>query len=262
MTHFDLQKDTAKVKFILEKKQVPKITAEVVAILDVSGSTQSLYLKGTMQEGLQRIVPVALNFDDNGSLPVYVFSDGNDYSQLKNQLTSTNYKDFITNEILFNQDLKLWGSTDYEPVLWQALHDLGFIVDQTPTVVPSFFKSLFNRSTANNPVHEFKTDSKSHLPAIIYFITDGENSREDKAPTRALLEQMSTARANVYFNFIGVGEASFSFLKEIGDAYPNTGFAQIKDIARTAGSDEIYEFLIPDELTTWLRSGALTGPRI
>jgi len=255
MTTFNLEKDTAKVKFILEKRSLPKITAEVVAILDVSGSTKAYYLGGVIQEALQRIVPVALNFDDNGSLPVYVFADGDHYTRLAAELRSANYADFVREEILRQEGLlELWGGTAYAPVLRSALTDLGFLTTAAPVV--GLFKRLLGKPPAGAV---FQEQSRSGIPALVYFLTDGENEHDDREPTRKLLTAAAAARSNVYFNFIGVGTANFGFLQEIGDAYPNTGFAQIKDIERTAGSDEIYEYLIPSELTTWLHAGALQG---
>lgn len=254
--HFDIDKDTAKVKFILDKRNLPKITAEVVGILDVSGSTRAIYYNGTVQNALQRIIPVALNFDDNGSVPVYVFNDGDDYFHLETEMTAANYSDFVTKHIITNTAIRLWGGTAYAGVLHSALQDLGFYKKPAAAqTAKGFFKKLF----ASDDViisESFREQSNTGLPAIINFITDGENEHDDRMPTRELLKAAQLARSNVYFNFIGVGNASFSFLREIADEYDNTGFAQITDIERTAGSDDIYEFLLPHELTEWLRAGA------
>jgi hypothetical protein len=249
---FDLEKDTAKVRFILEKKNIPSLTAEVVADLDVSGSTKSIYASGAMQEAIQRVVPVALNFDDNGELPVYIFNDSDQFAQLSENLTSGNYSNYIQQQILMNQRLPRWGGTDYAPVLRQNLIDLGFLRSDSPP--PSahhsgFWSSLFG-AEQSRPTPRLRKESHSGIPAIVYFFTDGEN--EDREETANLLEACSSVGSQVYFNFIGVGNERFDFLNAIGDRFPNTGFAQIRDIERTAGSDEIYEYLVPDELTRWL----------
>ena len=251
---FDLEKDTAKVKFMLEKKNIPSLTAEVVADLDVSGSTKGIYASGAMQEAVQRVVPVALNFDDNGELPVYIFNDGDQFAQLAENLTAKNYTNYIQEQILRNQKLPRWGGTDYAPVLKQNLIDLGFLRTTAPPPAakrPGFWSSLLGGGQTYSAPHLVK-ESSSGIPAILYFFTDGEN--EDREETANLLEACSAAGSQIYFNFIGVGNERFDFLHAIGDRFPNTGFAQIRDIERTAGSDEIYEYLIPDELTQWLSS--------
>lgn len=255
MTHFDLEKHVENVKFILEKRNVPQITAEVVAILDVSGSTKNLYLGGTIQKALQCIVPIAMIFDDNQDLPVYVFSDGANFKAVGTHLTPKNYSDYVQKHILNDSSLPLWGGTDYAPVLHAALADLGFYHSSHKTDTRSFFKRMVG---SEDPIisEGFNQNSLSGLPAMINFITDGENSRDDRRHTDELLKAASLAKCEVYFNFIGVGTANLSYLQQIADAYPNTGFAQIKDIEATAGTDEIYQYLLPDELTEWLKISA------
>jgi hypothetical protein len=254
MTNFDLNKDAEKVRFILEKRNVPKITAEVIAILDVSGSTREIYYNGTMQQALQRVVPVALNFDDNGSLPVYTFNDGDDFNLLETELTAADYANYVNQHIINNGDIDLWGGTDYAPVLHAALQELGFYRSKNIAhAAKGFFKRLLANDEAISAEH-FSEKSKSKLPAIIYFFTDGDNTSDDRNPTKELLQAAEFAHSEVYFNFIGVGNASFTFLKEIADAYGNTGFAQIHDIEKVADSDDVYEYLLPDELTEWLKA--------
>lgn len=250
MATFDLQKDTAKVKWILEKRNIPSLTAEVVTLLDVSGSTRDLYKHGVVQSAVQRIVPVALNFDDNGDIPVYVF-DG-EFAQIDEPLTKDNYATFVRNEIVDDPDVPKWGNTTYAPVITQSLVDLGFYSEGVVAKTSGFLKKLFGGgSDAQATPASFKSSSKTKLPAIIYIITDGENT--DKEDTNYVLEGAAQANSEVYFNFIGVGSENFRYLKQIADRYPNVGFAQIHDLERTANSDDIYQYLIPEELTTWLR---------
>lgn len=263
MPTFDLEKDTAKVKFILEKSNLEKITAEVVVDLDVSGSTQNIYGQGLMQEAVQRVVPIALNFDDNGDIPVSVFNDEENFATLETPLTKNNYTDYVKKFILKNAAIPKWGGTDYAPVLRQNLMDLGFYQQQLTQVnaVSSgggFFSRLLGKGSTSSVTTQTSlhlgTQSNTKLPAIIYFFTDGANSGGDRKETRNLLEACNEAKSQVYFNFIGVGdEANFTFLQQIGDDYPNTGFVNIKDLARVASdSDKIYEYLLPDELKQWL----------
>ena len=249
--HFDLEKDTAKVRFMLEKRDIPSLVAEVIAVVDVSGSTQSMFYSGAMQAALQRVVPVALNFDDNGELPTYLFDD--DCHLTANPITAKNYATYVKKEIL-HDGFELWGGTQLEPVLKRVVRDLGFYDLRESKV--GFFKSLFSKSSNDSPDSPVSMTcsqkSKSGLPAIVYIFTDGENT--DHAYTSGLLKRLADAKSEVYFNFIGVGNVTFNFLREVADEYPNVGFAQIKDIAATGGSDDIYEYLIPEELTDLLKA--------
>lgn len=48
--------------------------ARVFVVLDRSGSMGHLYRNGAVQDVLTRLLPLALRFDDNGELEVYVFN--------------------------------------------------------------------------------------------------------------------------------------------------------------------------------------------
>ena len=245
---FDVEKDTAKVRFILEKKQVHQIVAEVIATLDLSGSTRDLYYSGTMQEAIQRVVPVAINFDDNGELPVYGFNDKDDISVLP-ALTAGNYAGYVLREIINKSSVKKWGGTDYAPVLRQVLRDLEFMKSRPTGRKTGGFLGM--GGTAEMTESLGKT-SKTGLPAIVYHFTDGENNDQDD--TVRLLQACADLGAPIYFNCVGVGHATFAFLKKIADDLPNVEFTQITDLAATASTDEIYDHLLPDELLTWLKA--------
>ena len=68
------------------------------------------------------------------------------------------------------------------------------------------------------------------------------------------MARMKTGKKQPNCSKLAARRKGAAFAHAIGDRFPNTGFAQIRDIERTAGSDEIYEYLIPDELTQWLSS--------
>lgn len=52
-------------------------SAKVVVVLDYSGSMNGLYKNGTVQRTINRLVPLGLTFDDNGTIDVYLFSTTN-----------------------------------------------------------------------------------------------------------------------------------------------------------------------------------------
>ncbi len=237
MVAFNLEKEEKKVKFVLEKKQIANITAMVSLVLDISGSMKNNYERGIVQEFFQRTLPVALNFDDNGELDVFVFSSGKMHAQISPSATRANYDSYVQKEILNNRGIEKWGGTDYAPVTEALLKEYGFL-----TKKGGFF--------GMGGQEVLQASSKKGFPAICYFITDGENS--DQTETYQLLKKCQEAHSNIYFLFIGIGREAFRFLKRVADDFDNTGFLAIEDLGKSASDEAFHESLLPDELCTWL----------
>lgn len=233
---FDLQKEVEKAKFVIAKSGIPaNLRAAVVMDLDVSGSAKDLFERGLMQEAFQRILPIGITFDDNQEIDVYTFASGDRYTaHIEPNATASNFSDYIKRNILDNPKVPKWGGTSYAPVLRENLRDLQF-----------YKKSLFG-GWGN-----LQQKSKSGTPAIIYFFTDGVN--DDEGATEQLLADCEAAKTEVYFMFVGIGGARFPFIERMGDKFDNVGFLDIKDVAKLAADDEIYEKLLPEELTVWLK---------
>ena len=51
------------------------LKSRVNLVLDYSGSMEDMYMDGTVQEVVTKILPLALKFDDNGELDCYLFSN-------------------------------------------------------------------------------------------------------------------------------------------------------------------------------------------
>lgn len=237
MKQFDLSKEKQKVAFTLAKRNLPEMRASVGLSLDVSGSIHGLFNQGVIQRIVEQIVPIGLRFDDNGNLDVYTFSDGDNTTQVEGA-TEQNYQGFVKREILDNSKVNKWGGTSYAPVIDQMLKDYGFYQDKK--------SGWFGKTTT-----ELQAKSTSGEAVVNYFITDGEN--DDKAATEALLQQCEDAKVNMYFCFIGVGHANFSFIERMGEKFGNVGFINIEDLAKFVDADDIYEQLLPAEMTTWLQ---------
>lgn len=240
---FDIAKATEKAKFTLAKRQAPKVKAAVVLNLDVSGSARPLFNSGQMQAASQLVVPLAVLFDDNGELDVFTFASGDDYTtKISPNMTAANYADYIQSKIL-NARIPLWGGTDYTPVLRSNLKALGFIKDVTTK------GGFFSKGTTSE---QMVSDNGSGYPALIITFTDGANS--DHARTHAFLKECEDNKVNAYFLFVGIGTADFSNIVQYGDARGNVGFVSVKNLEQFAGSDDIYEQLLPEELTRWFTS--------
>ena len=63
-------------KVCLTKSPLSGLTSRVGLVLDYSGSMSELYRNGTVQAVIEKILPVAMEFDDNGTMEVWIFEDG------------------------------------------------------------------------------------------------------------------------------------------------------------------------------------------
>ena len=60
-------------KVSLEKYQLTDVVAQVALLIDISGSMQDMFKKGTVQGVVNKIVPLAMQFDDNGEFELWYF---------------------------------------------------------------------------------------------------------------------------------------------------------------------------------------------
>lgn len=134
---------TKKAAVSLEKKKLSQITAQVVLVLDVSGSMYHQYRDGKVQRLLDKVLPLALLFDDDGALDVWAF--GTQFRQLE-AATLGNISDYVNTA---SSGWKRWdvGGSNNEPPVMEAI---------------------------------FRTYEKSKLPVYILFISDGGVSQSGK----------------------------------------------------------------------------------
>lgn len=225
--------------------------AAVGFALDVSGSTRDLYRQGIIQRAVEQIMPVGLQFDDNGSLDGWTFSEGEDMIAELAQATRENYQNFVQREIL-GSGVPKWSGTDYAPVIKLMLKKYGFYGNGAPAKRGGFLKRLLGGDSATGQSGNLRAQSGSGEAVINYFVTDGQNDDQDE--TYHLLRECQSAKVNMYFLFMGVGDPSrFGFLTKIAEDFGNVGFLSIAELEKFVDSDDIYEKLLPEELTGWLR---------
>lgn len=253
MSKFNLEKSLEKARFVTQKRNIPNVKAQVLMDLDVSGSARPLFTSGQMQSAFERVLPIGIIFDDNGEIDVFTFQSSDSIYRVKETATSKNYTDYITRQILRNPEVPLWGGTDYAPVIRENLEALGFYNTETKAAKSGgLFSRMFGGGTVVTE-KKLQPTSESGHPAIIYFFTDGENS--DKAATTQLLQECQDNKVNAYFMFIGIGDANFRYIEQLGDKFDNTGFLNIRDLSKI-DDETIYDLLLPEELCTWLRNKA------
>jgi hypothetical protein len=230
MTLINLQK---KVDIVLTKRNLINVKAQVALSIDISGSMQDMYRNGTVQKVVDRVLAVATRFDDNGSMDMWTFNTGFDRLE---PATETNFNNYVKNEILNNNQVTKWGGTNYGPVLKDVVS--YYFPSNNP--VSGFFGKLFG---GNKPTQSEGTD-----PAMLIFITDGENFDEEDAE-RVMID---AHKKNIYFQLVGIGHERFNFLKRVADKYDNVGFLKINDI-ETMSEDDLYEGLITQELAEFIK---------
>jgi hypothetical protein len=267
MANFNLAKEVQRARFVIEKRKIPSVRAHVGFSIDVSQSMQGLFDRGVVQEAVQRVLPIAVNFDDNGAVDVFTFSSGSNMARSILEVTADNFDGFVDREIVQNPAVPKWSGTDYCPVLELNLRHYGFRRPQNPQGVPpskpaprrgfmaSLNRMLGRESVSSSPTTTWaphlQSGSNSGFPVVNYFVTDGAN--DDQADTDRLLHECQTAHANIYFLFMGIGNTTFPFLERVARDYSNVGFLKVSDLASLVNDDDVYENLLPEELGQWLQ---------
>ena len=203
--------------------------AKVVVVLDYSGSMSMLYRNGTVQRTLNRLVPLGLTFDDNGSIDVYLFS--NSFKKL-DDLNLMNYENYV--DTVVSSSSMSMGGTCYAPVLKAIIEgetkQKGFLFRKTEYIPPI-------------------VDGGD--PTFILFITDGENS--DCNNTDSVIRNSSGM--NVFIQFIGIGNENFNYLQKLDDmpgrVRDNTGFSKMESLDNAP--DQVLYINILDQFAKWLK---------
>ena len=208
----DLRKQEVN-KLCLEKSVLSTTQSRVALVLDYSGSMSDLYKNGTVQSIIERALPLAMQFDDNGEMEVWIFDNG--FHRLPS-ITLDNFYGYIKENIINKYRM---GGTEYAPVM----------------------KDVAKKYIEEDP---------AKLPNYVMFITDGDNSDKD----RATVEINAISKYPVFFQFIGIGNSSFSYLEKLdemdGRFVDNANFFSVKNIAKIDDSD-LYNKLLA-EYPNWL----------
>lgn len=201
-------------KVIQQRSGLDGQLSRVAVVMDYSGSMYRLYHGGEVQEVLERLLPIAMQFDDNGEMELWIFENG--FRRLPN-ISMDNFYGYVDREILSHK--YHMGGTCYAPVM----------------------KDVMKKYTQEDP---------ADLPDFILFITDGANS--DKAAAKAALTDAS--RMPIFWQFIGIGDGEFPFLEKLdemeGRYVDNANFFPIRDIAKLS-DDQLYDMLL-GEFPCWL----------
>jgi AAA+ ATPase superfamily predicted ATPase len=205
----DLSKKAA---FSANKYGIENQHVQVVLILDISLSMNALYKSGVIQKVIERILGLAVSFDDDGQIDLMLF--GTNAYQLP-AVTLDEIEGYVERVILSQYKIK--EATNYAPALQLVL----------------------NKYKAPQP-----------NPVFVIFLTDGGNA--DKPATKDLIRELSVEPVFIQFIGIGKEDFPFLHkLDELpGRLIDNAGFMQIDDI-ETIKDAELYIILL-NEFPAWL----------
>lgn len=174
-----------------------------------------LYQNGYVQEVLTRLLPLALKFDDNGELEVYVF---NTTCTRLPSMQLHNYDTYVKNVILRNNYGPCSG-TNYAPVICQTISDYN---DGSP------------------------------YPAFGIVITDGNSN--DKSATDQAIRRSSEYKIFYQFVGIGNENFKYlENLDDLeGRKVDNTAFIKVSDFSQL-DDEQLYAKLL-EQYPQWLRA--------
>ncbi|MBC7473135.1 MAG: VWA domain-containing protein [Candidatus Sericytochromatia bacterium] len=216
--------------------------SQVIVVMDISASMSSLFNKGIVQDTFDRVLPLAMQFDDDGVIDVWLFDSKSIRS--KTPYTTENREDFVKKEIL--QKHRLGGGTDYAKPI-------------------------------NAIVKEYKNSENNNLPLFILFFTDG-NCFDKSETEKAMIDASDYP---IFWKFIGMGgnkpkpkdivtnekkgflskfkpsfdfSTGFDFLEKLdnlsGRKVDNANFLHIYNLDDISDED-LYQGLL-EELPSWL----------
>ncbi|MCW2778575.1 MAG: Stress response protein [Frankiales bacterium] len=166
----------------LTKRGLGEHTARVALCLDISASMAGLYRRGAVQRLAERVLALALRFDDDGAVDVFLFGRE---GYTAPAMTLENSPTFLDRAL---RAYPLEGATFYgKAVRLVREHYFGDAVAR------------------REPLRE-------QLPVYVMFLTDGEpNDRKD-----AEAQVREAALEPVFWQFMGIGKR-FPFLEKLDD---------------------------------------------
>lgn len=200
----------------LEKKNLLDVQARVALVLDASGSMNHQYHNGDVQKVVDRLMPLAINFDNDGSFECWAFAQ---YTTQLDDVTLTNVNQFI------QTTKRGWRN-------WQV----GARINQEIPAIEA--------------VINYYQQFDDGIPVYVLFISDGgvgSGRQMQKVLTQA-------AMLPIFWQFVGIGGRNYGVLEKLDDMagriIDNCNFFELERI--TGISDErLYELLL-EEFPSWL----------
>jgi hypothetical protein len=221
---------------VLEKRRLLDTVARVALVLDASGSMSRQYSSGRVQEVVERILPLAVHFDDDGALDCWAFADR---EGVLPPVTLDNVKGYVTRE---KRRIDACGYSNDEPSVIRAV------------------MAKYAGEPGERNAFGFLTRTPPPLPpAYVIFISDGGVGSDDEI--RRLL--VAASALPIFWQFVGIGGSNYGILEEFdsmsGRKVDNCNFFALDDL-HSVSEAELYERLLgefPDWLVAARRAGVL-----
>lgn len=222
----DLRKQ--QVHKVLLTKDADQVRARVILVLDKTGSMSREYKKGVVHRVVERMVPVAIQLDDDGSLECYLYAES--FFKLPD-LHVAQLESWIAEYVHISGK---HAGLDYRRI--------GAVNDEIP-ILTEIIGSL---------------QAGEKMPTLVLFFTDGGFHR--KKPITDLIVEAAALAA--FWQFVGIGKAgAFGILETLdaleGRVVDNVGFFPVRDID-TMDDAELYRLLL-SEFPDWLRQAKNQG---
>jgi len=200
----------------LEKKNLLDVQARVALVLDASGSMNHQYKNGDVQKVVDRLMPLAISFDNDGSFECWAFAQ---YTTQLDDVTLSNVSQFI------EQTKRGWRN-------WKVGARIN---EEIPAI---------------EAVINYYQQFNDGIPVYVLFISDGGvgNGRQmQNILTKA-------AMLPIFWQFVGIGGHNYGVLEKLdnmsGRIVDNCNFFDLDQI--TSISDErLYELML-EEFPDWL----------
>ncbi|MCX7067612.1 MAG: VWA domain-containing protein [Methylococcales bacterium] len=199
----------------LEKYQLQETVARISLVLDASGSMMNQYRTGKVQEVIERLLPLAVHFDDDGELDVWAFSSN---VLALPAATLNNYADFINTT---EGGWRNWGMMS---------------INNEPKVIKQVIELY----------------QKTLLPVLVIFISDGGVSRNKEIKdllTGAACLPIFWQFIGIGGRNYGVLEQLDTMAGRVVD---NCGFFALDDL-NSISEQELYDRLL-SEFPLWLKA--------
>ena len=207
----------------LRKNNAENIKARVAVVMDKSGSMRDLYTCGVVQDIVDRLLPIAIKFDDNQELDMWLFSN---HAKRTKSISESEFFNYVNREVLDKAANNFWGGTNYAPVMKDVLH-------------------------------KYVKEEPSNIPTLVIFITDGENS--DRSDAEKIIREASNH--NIFWQFVGIGDENFRFLKSLDDmsgrVIDNANFFEVNNI-KNISDEKLYDLLL-NEYPKWEKEARTMG---
>ncbi len=210
-------------KVELEKRNLLDVAARVALVIDISGSMNRSYNDGTVQEIVNKILPVAIQFDKDGELDFWFYGSN---CERRPSVNMKNYEQAV-------------------PEDWRVLQRRTGGSNNEPAVMREVIRDYEN----------------SDVPAYVVFITDG-GIYKTGGIKKTLIEASYLPIFWQFVGVRGSNYGILETLDTMGGRYvDNANFFALDDF-KTVPNEELYSRLL-NEFPQWLKicktNGVLDG---